>query len=195
MPFSLSAPAVLEEDELAEREGLTEQERAEIENDLYGASVASLKETETMLRKGLDMVEAAIAMISPDSKEAYLDALDICPGIVERESDPRGFLRCENYDVWAAAKRLVAYWTLRKSLFGPSRAYLPMTLQGAMAEDIESLKKGVIEILPVDKNGRYVMFFNRIRAVRPIISPESLVICLFYHLHLIRKMKIFISMV
>jgi hypothetical protein len=102
------------------------------------------------------------------------------PHLVERESNSIALLRCQTFDAWAAASRLVAYWKLRKSTFGADRAFLPMTLHGAMAEDLDAFRTGVFQILPNDEKGRAVLFFDRIRAVRSIISRDALIRCFFY---------------
>jgi hypothetical protein len=86
--------------------------------------------------------------------------LERAPQLVESESDAAGFLRCEKYDAWAAALRLVKYWEARKKIFGPDRAFLPMTMAGAMAEDMEHLRKGFLLILPDDDHGRAVAYWD-----------------------------------
>lgn len=100
--------------------------------------------------------------------------------MVERESNAIALLRCQKFDAWAAASRLVAYWKLRKSTFGANRAFLPMALEGAMAEDLDAFRTGVVQILPNDEMGRAVLFFNRILAVRSVITRDALGRCFFY---------------
>jgi hypothetical protein len=102
------------------------------------------------------------------------------PHLVERESEAIALLRCQKFDAWAAASRLVAYWKLRKLTFGSERAFLPMSLDGAMAEDIDAFRIGVVQILPNDENGRAVFFFDRIRAVRSLLTRDALGRCFFY---------------
>ena len=63
-----------------------------------------------------------------------------------------------------AAKRIVNFWAFRVELFGEERAFLPMTLQGTMADDIDGLQ-GVWTmcfIVPTrDQNGRQVLCCDR----------------------------------
>jgi len=76
------------------------------------------------------------------------------------------FLRCEECDCWAAARRLVAYWRERKELFG-NRALRPLKVlsgEGALTEeDLVLLRNGAKAILPKDRIGRSVLLFDRSR--------------------------------
>jgi hypothetical protein len=173
--FSFTAPYISDEEEKAERGALTEDERQAIHHDLYGDADDDLEENESMLQDGLLLLQEAIEEIPVEQKLDYLEALGRVPDLVENESSPVAFLRAQRFDSWAAASHLVAYWKQRKICFGETRAFLPMTLQGAIAEDVESLEKGICQILVDDKNGRMVFFLDRIRAVRDVIQREVLV--------------------
>lgn len=50
-----------------------------------------------------------------------------------------------------------------------------MTLEGAMAEDLPTLEKGFLSVLPNDEAGRPVVFFDRIRAI-PTVAPRDAVV-------------------
>ena len=165
--FSYTAPAVSPEQEHAELEALTDAERKELERDLHPddaglASVASSIQAETpeMNARGVAMMFAAVEGMPHADKKAYEEAVRQSPELVERESDPVAFLRCERWDVRAAAKRYLSYWTIRKRLFG-DQALLPMTLAGAMAPDIPTLERGIVVLLPSDDFGRPVEFVDR----------------------------------
>jgi hypothetical protein len=178
--FTSSAPIITTEDEIVEREALSDDERQMIRDEAYGTEFI-MPETETMLTEGTALMAQALqAMPDTGVKLAYLEALKRAPELVERESDPAAFLRCEQYDYWAAADRLVKYWDIRKMIFGPDRAFLPMTQAGAMLEDMEYLQKGLYLILPDDKFGRSVMYWNRIRSTSNVIPRDSLSRCNFY---------------
>jgi hypothetical protein len=177
--FTCSAPIVTNEEEIIEREALSDDERQIILDDAYGTEVI-MPETDTMLTEGTALMAQALQAIPDTGKLAYLEALERAPELVERESDPVAFLRCEQYDYWAAADRLVKYWNVRKMVFGPDRAFLPMTQAGAMLEDMEYLRKGLYMILPDDKFGRTVVYWNRIRSTSDVIPRDSLSRCSFY---------------
>jgi hypothetical protein len=180
--FTFTSPVVTEEDERKEREALTDDERRKVHEDVYGGEQL-VTETDTMLVNGVAMLRDAVQSIPDEEKTAYLEALEIAPLLVERESNPVAFLRCENYDAWAAARHLVAYWDVRKKIFGAERAFLPMTQSGAMADEMEYLEKAISMILPDDDCGRSVVYVDRIRCARSVAPRDSVVRCFFYVMH------------
>jgi hypothetical protein len=177
--FTSSAPAVTLEDEQAERKALTEEERQRIYEEVYGCE-EEIKETDAMVGNAVQLLWEALDAIPAAEKQAYLEALDRAPLLVESESEPVGFLRCEKYDAWAAARRLVAYWETRRKFFGPERAFLPMTQTGAMAEDMEYVEKALITILPCDDHCRPVVCWDRIRSTVAVAPRASVLRCWFY---------------
>lgn len=50
-------------------------------------------------------VAEAMESIPLAEKQAYLEALETAPEVVQHESDPTLFVRVCNYDFWAATKR------------------------------------------------------------------------------------------
>ena len=177
--FTFTAPIVTEEEEQAERDALTEEERRRIEKDLYGEETEII-ETEELLNNGLIMIQEALDALPLGLKTDYMRACEISPDLVERESPFIRFLRVSEWDAWMAAERLVNYWKVRVKIFGSDRAFLPMTLDGALTEDVPYLEKAVIFRLPSDKWGRPVLFFDRIRCVKEIAPRDSVIRCLWY---------------
>lgn len=142
----------------------------------------------TRLNKGLEELQFAIAHLPPDSKAAYLEAMETAPELVDRESDPAYFLDREDHDPWAAASRLVAYWERRKELFG-DRAFLPLDIMdatGALSfNDLEAMATGVLVQLPQDALGRDVFCFDRSRFIGSSAALQlSLLRSLFYWCYL-----------
>ena len=72
------------------------------------------------------------------------------------------FVTCYLLHAQASAKRIVKYWNERRKLFGKIKAYEPMTIAGAMSEDVDTLQQGLANILPNDIHGRSVWFLDRI---------------------------------
>jgi hypothetical protein len=187
--FSFSAPSISVEQEQAERAALSETDRAQIQLDLYGPRTTSLDETGTntidleaeITRRGIEIMHETIQFNIPDNEKiAFLTAQETCPDLVANESSLSTFLQCENNDPWAASKRLVQYWSMRRELFG-SKCYLPLRLNdGAMADDLDYLSKGIIYIMAPDIHGRLVIFFDRVRCTPRVIPQESLLRCSFY---------------
>jgi hypothetical protein len=184
--FTSSAPIVTTEDEIIERQELTDDERQIIRDEVYGTEVI-MTETETMLTEGTAVMAQALQAMPDTAKLAYLEALERAPELVERESDPVAFLRCEKYDYLAATHRLVKYWNVRKMVFGSERAFLPMTQAGAMLEDMEYLQKGLSLIVADDEFGRSVVYWDRIRSTSIVIPRDSLSRCNFYLLQAVSE--------
>ena len=118
----------------------------------------------------------------PD-KEAYLEAMERAPFLVEMESPAFRFLKREDFDPKSAALRLVAYWRERKEIFG-DRAFLPMDLtgKGALTEqDISVVDTKFFSLLEKDKEKRSVLFFNRVLLGDKIKYPDKLRIRPFFY--------------
>eukprot|EP00977_Amphora_coffeiformis_P002107 scaffold407_cov168-Amphora_coffeaeformis.AAC.3 len=188
--FSFTAPYISPEQEQEEFSSFPEETRAEILSDLYGSGTDWETSQEEDDRRAasvdeassLQLLQEAVESLPVHEKAAYLEALERAPQLVAIESPGKSFLRVARFDPWAAASRLVGYWKFRKELFGLDRAFLPMTLEGAMREDRHIFVLGGCALLPCDTAGRSVIFFNRIactRAVAPHCSRPQLR-CLFY---------------
>jgi hypothetical protein len=176
MAFSYTAPIISEEEEKAEYDDFTDTERNAIKADIYGHEESFLHETDEMTTNSLLlMFREAIDCIPNNEKLEYLEAIQRAPEVVERECKPISFLRVESFDPCAAAKRLAAYWKVRKATYGSERAFLPMTLDGAMREDIRTLELGHISILPPDRNGRPVYFINRVGLTNSVATHHVFV--------------------
>jgi hypothetical protein len=179
--LAFGAPVVTEEEERREREELTDDERQNLHNDTYGSEEEQLvNETDVMLANGLALLRAALEQIPEQEKEAYLEAKERAPILVETESDLAAFLRWENYDAWAAARGVVTYWDTRRKVFGNERAFLPMKLSDAMALDMEYMEEALLMKLTDDEHGRTVLHYDRMRCGRSQAPRDSIVRCIFY---------------
>lgn len=121
-------------------------------------AVLPLGETRDMHAAGCNELVDAIPRLPAEIKTAFEEALARCPSLVAYESDPARFLRREGFNGWAAALRLMEYWTTRKKMFD-GKAFLPMTLAtgGALEDDdLVLLKSGALAILPEVQQGRLV---------------------------------------
>jgi len=136
----------------------------------HGATKAS---KEKMDANGCARVEEALLLISDEEKAAYLEAKRIAPELVESETPLVKFLHAEKYNPWAAARRVVLYWAMRKQIFG-DRAHFPMDLtasKSALTEfDRAVLETGWIVVLPPDSEGRRTVCVNYKRINEP--TPE-----------------------
>ena len=91
------------------------------------------------------------------------------------ESRVEDFLRVENGDSLAAARRLVGYWRARREVFGPELAFLPMTLSGAMKGEMDVLKSGVMLVLPPDRYGRPILYMEKSEQVTEAFASAAMV--------------------
>ena len=106
--ISYTAPQFTEDDMRQEEESLSQEERLEIENDVTG-NQAIRRETAQMVSEGMAELQRALDAIDINDNQAYLEALEHCPGIVRAESDPIRFLRCENYNGQVGALLVMSY--------------------------------------------------------------------------------------
>ena len=139
----------------------------------------------------LEPLQEALYAIPAADKRSYDVAVQRCPRLIEWESPPERYLRFDNYDAKAAALRLVDYWQARLELYGPERAYMPLTLSGTGAlneEDLAVLKTGIYMVLPDDSFGRPVIFQDKARLTTPEVMDQDRVMrCLFYVLSIVSE--------
>lgn len=133
-----------------------------------------------------DKLNRVIELIPHQQKNAYLEALQRAPHLVETESDPICFLQCDNYNCWDAANRIVAYWEERRKIFGSKKAFLPLTLVGESAlsqEAIKFIRSEVCLLLPNDRSGRSVVCGNFTKVL--LDCPIDLVLQSLFYQHFI----------
>ena len=94
--FSFSAPRFTEQDEIRELAAMTDAEREEVKNDLYGTHV-EIEETQELRERSLQQVQHCLEDMPETEKQVYLEACQVCPKLVNTESAPIRFLRSENY--------------------------------------------------------------------------------------------------
>ncbi|KAL3915948.1 MAG: hypothetical protein SGARI_008072, partial [Bacillariaceae sp.] len=181
--FSFTAPHITPEEEQRERQNLTDEMKAELERDLYGGGgdsddatandIVVEEEADEFLSEKLQEMEDELSRIPSNQLKDYTHAKKVCPELVTTESDPIKFLRCENYNAAAAAKRLQLYWKMRRKCFGDDRAFLPMTMSGAMRQDMALVESGIFGVLPGDVHGRRVFFFDRVKIMPPLADRDA----------------------
>ena len=183
-----NAPIFSEQDEREEKEALTENERRQVHTDVYGEGDESFEEDSQSLAKGIAEMRDAIENIPREQKKSYLRALEEAPDVAARESPPAFFLRCEEFNVWAAAQRIVNYWNQRYLYFGEDRAFLPLRMNRSLtAEDMLIFEKAVYMILPRDNHGRQVVLVNRAKYTSDTAPHQSICCALFFITNLLLK--------
>lgn len=193
-----NVPIVTEEEERAERETLSEIEQLQLQVDLYGCAerridqrrlvdgtVSTLfsasHETQEEITLGIAAMNEAIDGIPESEKADYLQAREFAPNLIDTESPPADFLRCEHYNSTAAAIHLVSYWRQRKTIFGATLAFLPLRLDGALRDDVDFLEQGYLLPLPADSHGRPVVLVDRtgLSQIRGQPTPSVLRIMMY----------------
>jgi CRAL/TRIO domain len=105
-------------------------------------------------------IASALAAFDEESNfhGAALEARQRCPKLVLTREFQLAFLRAEVFDVAAAVKRYNKYWTQRVEMFGPDRAFGPLTIE---ADEEDALMAGVLELLPLrHSTGRAILVFR-----------------------------------
>ena len=143
-----------------------------------GSVVVEPVDDESM-EKCLEAFDQALADIPVAQKTEYLEALQVpspspTTSFVELESPALTFLRAERFDAKAAASRLVHYWKLRKDTF-QDKALLQMTMEGALRDDLQIMSLGYMAILPNDRTGRPCFYFDQVRCLPVVASPQVFV--------------------
>lgn len=118
----------------------------------------------------------------------YAEAQSKCPDLLDDDFYLL-FLRCERWNVELAARRVLKYWDERVSLFGPDRAFAPLTAAGALSreEDKKAACLGIFNVLPRrDPDGRSVIWVDA--SAFPSkhskeISLKSTCRCMWYAFH------------
>ena len=120
---------------------------------------------------------SAVELLPADRKAAFVKARQVCPHLVDAESDGMLFLRNERFNYWKAAESLAAYWEERRNIFGEDRWTLALTQTGNGAlsqDDIFSIHSGMLAILPKTNKGQSVLLVDRARALAQATSISKI---------------------
>ena len=87
------------------------------------------------------------------------------------------------------AEALARHWQLRYDLFGPDRCFLPMTLYGAMQDEVDNLVNlCIVQLLPVlDKSGRPIVYSDLTRRDFSKYSIKQECMAFFYFYEVIAE--------
>lgn len=72
---------------------------------------------------------------------------------------------------------------MRVKLFGPDKAFLPMTISGAMQDSFDALSTGFFQVIGTDAHGRAIFYHEKPRADPRIHHRSNLLRSLFYMIH------------
>jgi hypothetical protein len=119
---------------------------------------ATSEESPEMVKLALRHLEEALSFIPAADRAVYDAAKEHDPELIDRESNPLLFLRCEKFNIWKAARRLVDYWILRQEILGPERCFRRIndfSGNGALSrKTLDFMETGVGYIMPADRCNR-----------------------------------------
>ena len=167
-------PVFTEEDERREKADLIPSEVIDAECDLRGLAVdndanngwgkgrsegGSSTTTRASMDHQLSLLLHELVALPGKEKAAYLRAVIRCPNQANSQSHQAAMLQREEYGAKRAAKRIARYWEERKLAFGEARAFLPMTLHGALGDDVASMLESRIYHVLADRDdaGRTIL--------------------------------------
>jgi hypothetical protein len=161
------------------------EEKADILADMFGKHCAVAPQQNKKARKDLDresidflikFMRSEIEIAPDEKKKALLEAQSKCGEDEFSDARLECFLRCEGMNANLAAQRFIRYWEDRKAVFGTEKFVLPMTLAGALRDDLTAIEAGVYVQLPNrDTSGRQVLWMEPHRHTKDGYSSESLV--------------------
>lgn len=134
------------------------------------STVSTTRDPESTLGR----LELALGVMPADRVEAYRRAEMECP---DQVSDERkmAFVHREDGNVALAAARLARYWQFRLDAFGEDRCFQPLTLAGAMIDEVvPMMNHRIFHVLPVtDSAGRAIVFVDMTKRDYAIYSEKQ----------------------
>lgn len=166
-------PVFTSQDEEREIASLTMNDMVRINADLLGVTADSSRlklggtpsgpsdsvtdDPETTLSR----LELELNLLSTEQTSAYRRAEVECPAQVSDERK-MAFVERESGDVALAASRLARHWQFRLAHFGEDKCFQPLTLAGAMIDEvIPMINRKIYQVSPVaDSAGRAIIFVD-----------------------------------
>jgi hypothetical protein len=160
--------------------------RAENGRDVYGQ--LHPLESRELVQDKLAEFDALLKEITEkeenETSKSLLQATEKCPNLLTSDFKLI-FLRCELFNADAAVHRYVQYWTRRVTIFGPEKAFQPLTLDAALSEDRVALEIGFVRLVPgvTDPQGRAIVYVNPSVQDRTKYTRYSMCRAIWYVLH------------
>ena len=130
-------------------------------------------------------LEHHMMTLPTQSTAAYFMATAKCPDEISNERKLM-FLQCEENSIPLAAERLALYWQYRLDGFDEDRCFEPMTLAGAMRDELVNMvKSGLIQLMPnTDAAGRAIIYVRLAKRDYSLYSVKQEVMWLTYLLEI-----------
>mmetsp|Transcript_17903 Transcript_17903/g.30245 ORF Transcript_17903/g.30245 Transcript_17903/m.30245 type:complete len:284 (+) Transcript_17903:137-988(+) len=143
---------------------------------------ATPDETPILIKNKLAEFESALDDVGDKEKRCYLMAKEKGPDECN-DAHKLIFLRCEVFEVDRAVARFVKYWEARVAVFGEDKAFLPLAVDGALKDDMESIEVDYLQVAnKTDPDGRAILLFDFNKEGEDL-SSESLLRVVWYQAH------------
>ncbi|CAB9512436.1 tocopherol transfer protein [Seminavis robusta] len=141
-------------------------------------------ETPQLIAGKIVAFDAAVNNLPRKRRAALSQAVEECPELLT-EKFKLQFLRCDCFNVQLAAKRYGKYWERRLEVFGPDKAFLPLTPEGALKDDAVALSVGLLTLTGTkDSSGRNIMVADPTKQQFDKYSTQSMIRTVWYMVHL-----------
>ena len=162
-------PALTTEEEQRELASLSPDEMASIQFDLYGigdacTGTAYSNSLPHSRQAALHAMNEELSRLPSSATAAYQRARRQCPDQITPDRMEQ-FLEYNGGNATLAARMFAQYWEGRLQVFGEGRAFLPMTLSGALQDEaINMTNHRIWQLMPnTDAAGRAILFFSPAR--------------------------------
>ena len=141
------------------------------------------EETPTLIKEKLAEFNQVLNKIDPKKKMACMMAQEKAPDL-SRGDFKLAFLRCEVFQVELAVNYWIKYWGMRLALFGAGKAFLPMTLEGALENSEKAVSSTYYRVAEgvTDPDGRAICLWD-FREEEGDLSNDDLLKAVCYGLH------------
>jgi len=141
------------------------------------------EETPTLVNEKLTKFNEVLDSIDTKKKIKCMMAHEKSPDLCG-DDFKLAFLRCEVFEVKPAVDRWIKYWEIRVSIFGEEKAFLPMTLEGAMEGQEKAIACSYVTVAAgaTDPDGRAIVFMD-FQQEKSDLSDDDLFMAAWYQWH------------
>jgi len=140
----------------------------------------SLEETSTLVNEKLTQFNEVLDNIDTKKKIECMVAQEKSPDLCG-DDFKFAFLRYAVFEVKPAVDCWIKYWKLRVSIFGDGKAFLPMTLEGAMEGQEKVISSSYMTVAP-DPDGRAIVLWD-FQEETSDLSDDELFMAVWYQCH------------
>jgi len=141
------------------------------------------EETSTLVNEKLTKFDEVLDNIDTKKKIECMMAQEKCPDLCG-DDFKLAFLRCEVFKVKPAVDRWIKYWEVRVSILGEGKAFLPMTLEGAMEGQEKAVSCSYMAVAAgaTDPDGRAIVLLD-FQQEKSDLSDDELFMSVWYNWH------------